>query len=489
MKKYRMLIASVIALVVIAAAYCAIVFFIPEEAVTPGEAAPKYTLVECLSTDLDRIDITHADGYEYAIVGQTVSNNAGGTTRNYVIEGKSRYEFNRGEIGSAVMAMINIVVDSIIDEAPASLTTYGFDEPACIMTVTPNKDAGEPVTIILGDTTPVGSGHYAMIDGKPEVYVLSNHVTRYMLARDTKYRNLAITEYTDVTTEIRGCTVTENGKTVLGVRVKTKEEFEAANDPYAPSSRITAPVNMDANDTVVVNNVFSQLAAISAISVVEDGTANAEKYGLTDNTTVVVIENTNGTSKKFTLSQPDNSGYRYGIVAGIDSILLFNDADFNFTKIDYKTLLYKGLWIHNIEDVKRVEMDIAGEKHTLDFTFTEDTASEVKEGEEAKLILSGKLDGKEISESNARLLYGKVLSPMAYDFSEGMTQGKREYKFKIIYNDGRAFTMDFARLNDRQYAAIKDGNDTGFYVNVNDLTAIGTAIEKIENGHELSVSE
>ncbi len=489
MKKYRMLIACVIALLVIAASYFAIILLVPEEAIEPGETTPVYTLVDYTTTDIDRIDITHADGYSYAILGKTVENSSGAVSRNYIIEDKGRYEFNRSEISSAVMAMSNITVNSITDEAPVSLTTYGFDAPSAIVTITPYKEIGEPVTVILGDPTPVGSGYYATVDGKPEVYVLTSHVTRYMLARDTTYRNLQVTSYTDVGTEIRSVDIIENGKTQLGILIRTEEEYNALNDPYAPTSQLTAPVNLDANDVIVGNEFLPNLAQISALSIVEDGTANSDKYGLSENTTVIEIKNVDGTSKKFTLSQPDGSGYRYGIVAGIDSILLFNGADFDFINVDYKTLLYKILWTHNIEDVARVEMDLAGEKHTLDFTFSEPKQESAVEGIEPALTLHAKLNGADISENNGRRLYAKVLSPMLYDFSEGMAKGAYEYKLKIIYADGREFTMDFARLNDRQYAAIRDGKDTGFYVNVNDLTAIKTAIEKVQNGSELSMTE
>ncbi len=488
MKKYRMLIACVIALLVIAAAYFAIVLLVPEETVEQGENAPVYTLVGYGTTEIDRIDITHADGYSYAILGTNVKNSAGAYSRKYVIEGKSHYTYKSSEIGSAVMAMGNITVNAITDENPVSLATYGFDAPTSVVTVTPYEDYGAPVTVILGDPTPVGSGHYAMVDGKPEVYVLTSHTTRYMLARDTQYRDLTVISYTDPSTEIKALNVTENGKAVLGVREKTEEEIKASNDPYEPIYRITAPVDMDASKNSV-KDLFSALAEISALSIVEDGTANSDKYGLNANTTVIEVENADGTTKKFTLSQVDQSGYRYGIVSGIDSILLFNGSDFNFINTDYKTLLYKGLWLHKIEDVSRVEMDFAGEKHTLDFTFSESEQETAVEGVEVPLTLHAKLDGKEISENNGRLLYGKVLSPMFYDFSEGMEKGAYEYKFKIIYADGREFTMDFARLNGRQYAAIRDGEDTGFFVNVTDLTAIKDAVAKVLDGNELTMAE
>ena len=100
------------------------------------------------------------------------------------------------------------------------------------------------------------------------------------------------------------------------------------------------------------------------------------------------------------------------------------------------------------------------------------------------------LDGEPIVETNGRRLYIKVLSPNMYDFvGEEQKPGEIKYSLKITYQTGEEFTLDLARLNERQYAAILNGKDTGFYVNVNDLHDLEKAVLKVKDGHTLGLSE
>ena len=488
MKKYRMLIACAIALLVAVAAYFIVINVIPEPVVEEKEVLPVYHLVDYNTTDIDRIDITLQDGYSYAILGHSTPNSVGGINRTYSFEGKNQYAFDRNALGMALMAITDISVNSILEENPEDITKYGFDNPRSRVTITPYAEVGEPVTILIGSQTAVGTNHYAMVEGKPEVYMLSNYVTKYLLSTEKQFRDLSITAYNDPTTEIRSVMITENGEPFFGVRVKPSEELSSfyANDT---SVDLIAPVQYAANDTLVLEQFLPMFTTLDAKAVIEDGTENAAKYGLTENTTVIEIENVDGTSKKITLSRPDASGYRYGIVAGINSILLFDSSSFSFiSDINYKEFMYKLLWIHNIENVAKVEMDLAGESYVLDFEFYEVPAE--KEGEEPDTELRAMLNGESISASNGRRLYIKVLSPTMYDFvEEAQTKGEIEYSLKITYATGEEYTLELAKLNERHYAAILNGEDSGFYVNVSDMKSLVTALKKVQDGHELTMNE
>jgi len=484
-KKFRMLIAAAIALVLCIAAYFIVINVIPEPEAEVKEKLPTYYLTNIKTTDFDRIDIELADGYKYAIIATTASNANGSSVRTYMIEDKAQYAFDRDTIGSALVSMCQISVSSILDENPTDLSVYGLKNPISRVTITPYE--GDPVTVLVGDQTPVGSNYYAMVEGKPEVYMIGSYVAKYMINTEKQYREMGFINFTEPASEIRSVMVTENDEPLIGVRVMTQEEIEAI-DMTSVSTQLLAPVEHTGNDSMILQEFLPKIKTISAISIVEDGTENAEKYGLTENTTVVEIEGVDGSKKKVTLSQPDASGYRYGIIAGINSILLFNSSDFDFIYTDYTRLMYKLVWIHNIENVERVEMDLKGEKHTLDMEFYIDPNEPVEEGEEPEKHLNATLDGKEISETNGRRLFIRILSPLIYDMAdESEKRGDIEYSLTVYYADGQEYTMDFARLNERQYVAIRDGEDTGFYVNVKDLTTIADAIVQIESGFELSL--
>jgi len=480
-KKYRPLIIAGIALVLLAASYMLVVALLPEPVVDDtSEPLPTYYLTKYDTTDVDTILFEREDGTSYTIESKKVTNDAGAVSTNYLIAGKYQYEYDRSALGMAMMYVTSIYVNSITDAEPKDLAAYGLDTPSVRMTINPFE--GEPTTVLLGDIAPVGSSYYAMVEGKPEVYLLGSYVAKYILNTDLDYRTLTLTAYTDVSTEIGEVEITRGGEPVLTVYRRTDEEADAAGT-LATRYTIKQPVQRDGNDTTIPDSLLTPMAALSATSVVEDMPQDLSKYGLDKDTTVLKITNVDGTSKKLTLSS-DRDGMMYGMIQGINSVYTFTTSDFSFLDVDYKTLLYKLLWLYNITDVQRVELVIRGEEHVLELFDPTD------EEETAGKVFSGTLDGETVSEENGRRLYTRVLSPTLYDYVEsGTTAGAAEYTFRIILDDGTVHTMELAPLNERQYLAILDGESAECYVNVTDLTNLEKAIEKVKAGEKLAMAD
>ncbi len=484
MKKYRPLIIAAIVLVILLAAYFLIITLVPEKAeetTTSTSASEKYVLTDYELVDVDYMKFTYYDDYEYVIDCKVTYNDAGVATRNYIIEGKSQYEYDRSALGMAAMYLADISVTSFVEENPKDIAKYGLEDPYVRFEIADND--GNKSVVLLGDSSPVGTGSYAMLEGGDKVFVLSTSVAKYMIQNDMSYRTLTLTNFEDYTS-IKRVSVTQPNAAAIEIDSRTEEEMKAAGI-YASQYIFKQPVEREANDTTLAEEIFPNLLAISAYRVVEDSLDNLEEYGLTENVTVFEIEDVDGNVKKVTLSEPDENGYRYGVITGIMSVYQFKDSSFEslFT-MDYRRFINKLIWIHTITDVGSVEIDIKGEKHVLDIYAP--TAEEEEAGKE----FYAEFDNGDILEDNARRLFARVLSPTFYDLIDGEIEaGKIEYEFKIIYDEkDEEHVLQFAPINDRQYIAYLNGEATDYYVNINDLKTIEKAIATIENGEILSMT-
>lgn len=484
MKKYRPLIIAAIVLAVLVAAYFLIVTLIPEkQAETTTDTVEKttYVLTDYELLDVDYMKFTYYDGYEYVIDNTVTYNAQGVASRNYSIEGKSQYSYDRSALGMAAMNLADISITSFIEENPKDLAKYGLDNPYVKFEIVTND--GSKTAILVGNADPLGNGCYAMVEGGDKVYNLGSYITEYLIRDDMSYRILTITEYADYTAFNR-IFVSQPGKDTIELIRRNDEELAAAGT-YASQFYFVQPIEREANDTSFVEEIVPGILAVSAYDVVEDSLDNLAEYGLDgDDVTIIEFEDSTGVTKKITLSAPNENGYRYGTVSGVMSVYMFEGPVFDsLLSMDYKQYINKLIWIHTITDVGRIELDLKGEKHVLE--LYDPTAEEKEEGK----VFTATFDGGEIVEDNARRLFARVHSPTFYDVLEGEVKpGKVEYEIKVIYDEQDVEdVLQFAPINERQYVAYVNGEATDYYVNVNDLKNIEKAIDTIEKGEILTM--
>jgi len=485
MKKYRPLIIAAIVLVVILAAYLLIVMLTPEQQIdTSADSQVEkttYVLTDYELTDVDYMKFTYHDGYEYVIDCVVTYNDAGVASRNYFIEGKSQYDYDRNALGMAAMNLADISTTSYVEENPKDIAKYGLDDPYVTFEIADN--GGNKSVVHFGDANPRGSGSYAIEEGGDKVYNLGSYVSEYLIRDDKSYRTLTVTNYADYTA-IKHLLVSQPGKETIEMGSRTADEM-AAIGLYASQFYFTQPIEREANDTTLAEEILPSLLAISAYQVVEDSVDNLSEYGLDgEDVTVIEITDAEDVTKKLTLSAVDENGYRYGVISGVMSVYQFDSSIFDaILNMDYREYINKLIWLHTITDVGTIELNIKGEKHVLELF------DPTPEEEEAGKVFEATFNGGEIVEDNVRRLFARVHSPTFYDMIEGEVKPVEiEYEFKIIYDEEDVEdVLQFAPINDRQYIAYLNGEATDYYVNVNDLKAIEKAIETIEKGDILSM--
>ncbi|MEA4823399.1 MAG: DUF4340 domain-containing protein [Clostridiaceae bacterium] len=475
-KKFKPLIFALGALILVGAAYLLIVNLTPEPVEDEQTNNTQYyQMTDYELKNLDHITFTFDDGYTYTIKLTHKSE----TSRTYSIEGKAQYSFDTSSLSTACLSMASISTSKFIGEDMQDLTAYGLDKPAVVVEFEGTDGAKTKLT--LGSTSAVGTYTYAMKDDSTDVYMLSSYVTKYLLARDTFYRKLTLLTLDSEApvNDVAGLTITNRDEEMFSYKYLSDEEMEQ-NPDLSVRLLMTYPFENQLNEATLSTYLLNYLVDVTADSVVEDAPKDLAKYNLTSDLTVFEWTLMDGTTGKLTLSQPTEDGIRYGYASGIDSVLSFDAEDFAFIDtFNYKMTLYRLLWTYSIKDLSGFDVNAHGE--TYEVRLFDPTTEEADAGQ----TFWATFDGEELREENARRLYVRVLSPSVYDLTDESMEvsGEPEWSAVIHFDTGRADeTIAFYQINSRQYAAYRNGEPTGFYVNLIDLQAIDTAIQTIQAG-------
>ena len=476
-KKFRPLVIALGALILVGAAYLLIVKLIPPP---PEEEKPSYNYLELTSyqlKDLDHVDFRFRDGYSYTIQLTHKSENS----RTYAVVGKPQFDFDYSSLSSACMSLASMSSSRLLSENEQNLAQYGLDDPFSTVDIVGTD--GTSVRIYLGNDAPVGSYSYAMKDGSRDVYLLSNYSAKYLKQKDYSYRKLEFLTLNEETPaeDLRSLSLANHGEEIFAYVYYTYEELQELYPDYSSQLVMTYPFVNQLNDSTLTDNLLQHLVNIRASEVVEDFPKDLAAYGLDKDVTVLRWAlSSDQAERELTLSQPTEDGIRYGRVTGVDSIYRFNASLFDFADtFDFTKTLYRNLWMYNIKDLSGFDVTAHGVTHEVRLF------DPTKEEEEAGQSFWATIDGKDLREENARRLYIRVLSPSAYDLvDENVTPAEEaDWSAVIHFDTGRADeTIAFYKINARQYAAYRNGQPTGFYVNLLNLQDIDRALEIIAEG-------
>ncbi len=473
-RRYRPLIWTLSAVVVLALVYVGVRVLFPEiEPEEDVDEGGQYDyLVRYDSKDIAALQFEFADGYAYEVTLSRSVADTGYTVTTYTVTGKTEYEYDTTAFSSLLSAASSITSATTAVEAPDDLSVYGLDHPAVRVTYTDLE--GAQTVLLVGDQAPVGTGSYAMLEGGDKVYVIGSYNADYLLHKDMYYRKLSVTSYTDVITEIDSVKIAQ-GENELYVRRQSEAEREERGI-FATEFQIKEPVDTACNSVYLEQYIFGYLKELTALSVVEDRPEDFSKYGLAaeDDPVMVEIVNADGTSKKLYLGDVTEDGTVYVRISGITSVYAFDKAAFTFINTKYNDLMDVALWTYMIDTVESVEMVLDGDRHVLAFQDVTDES------------LTATLDGEEISEINGRMLYTRILQIYSYDvLPEDAVPGDIVYSFKINFIDGTNATLEFAKVSERTYAVIRNGQELGIYSRISDFQSIIEGIADIKTGYTI----
>ena len=242
----------------------------------------------------------------------------------------------------------NVWSDSLVDENPADISIFGFDNPLGHILI--GDSDGNTVELILGSMTPARTAFYVMLAGQSEVYTMSVYFAENVIFRIDDIRekdlfgNLEPERVNNFLIEYRpGDNFYEHGR--LEIFIKSEEDpYISSFSEFFMTSPYTGTYGVDSN---TFWNLLESLFYIDIIEFADDSPSSLVPYGLNNHGRIFV----NSTSGAFELLYGRREGDLYYAkyvdgnsvftVSGLDQIL--NTTPFS--------LMDKFVMLHHVDDI------------------------------------------------------------------------------------------------------------------------------------------
>lgn len=466
MKQFKPVIICAVVLLVISLAGFAAMKLLPEETdeKTPVIPTDKESIMVCdvPYADVVSVSVSSDDGDKFTAAfgkdGGVMQDNVSGFSydafalenlRNYASRLSAKEELGDGEDAD-----------------------FGFDTPRREISFV-TKD-GEEITLLLGDSLPVGDGAYVRRKNSSSVYIVGQTAEEIFLRKKVDYRDAVLFDKIESTDGIISAEYTPYGGKTIKIVKRSEEDIERDLGKYKVrvGHMMTSPVKILANPDTCDAEFLSKIIAISGHTVCEDNPKDLKQYGL-DKPARLSFETKD---KKTTLliGRDADVGGTYVMVEGVPSVILSENA-IGLEKLTHTTLVYKLLWFFTTDEADSFEYKLpSGESHKLTISVSDNK-------------ITGTYDGGKISDKNAKNLY---LRTIRFNLSGAISEDIKyasspAIEIRANLKDGRVSTFTLYEINDRQYAASVDGKMPDFFVPVSEVRELLDAFGIISRGEEI----
>ncbi len=526
MKKYKGLIVSAGVLAVVLIAYF-IITTIPEDTgdnfeLDESTSIPEVNhLVQVEYENLKSVAVDVENGYTINAEQTMVEDDAGEeqTVMEYSLAEPKDVAYLSGSFEEAAYALSNITIDSE-PVATDNHAEYGLDSPVAVITVTHTDGT---TTYEVGDLAPGESDYYAKLADNDEIWLIPSSAVEYALNGEWQFRDKLLFSFSEGEeySAVETFKLERKGQETVELAL-----LETVEDEFSSVYELLQPLKHEANDNVFLESVIYNLASLGYSEIIEDSPQDLEKYGIpnvsdqssensnetigneaeptelahdnenvvdeelaVDDSSVDVIDE-NSPFARITINEDliitlgdftdETNSYYYATVSGIDAVVTFPASSFPYLDVKYVDLMSSLLWLHNIVEAESVDIVTPSGEHTLILNH------KVNPDDPEDTWMEPTLDGEEIEEDFAKDIYLAALSVTMSNIIEGEPElSDFDYTLTINMLNSESYTMDFYRINERQYGAVKDGQPLPFYVNIDLLVYIEEIIADIKAGvHE-----
>ncbi len=474
MKQLKPLIITAIALVVLAVAVFGLYKLFPAISDEPGSSSPSHStsnlskIVDRSSSEVKSVEISTDEGENFAI---DYSKGSDGMQTAALRGGDPKLTYNMADL-LTLSGYVSLLVP--VEEIPegGEDSLFGFDAPRRTIKVTFTD--GEKITLIIGNDTPLGSGVYIKRSDRKNVYTVGRTTADVLMATLSDYRSFILFSPPETSDMLQTVSLERPGKKTIAL---TRKKDAGTNDENVAAKitsdyLITSPVTSDASTDTLYSSFLDRIIEIRAQSIVEDHPKDLKKYGL-DNPSRLRFTTTDGMEVSILIGDRASSGGRYVMNEGIPSVLV-TEADIGFMSISHSDIIMRLVWFHNSSDISRIDYELpGGEKHSFKLRLTPDA-------------LEGSYDGKDLGADNATNLYLRTVRfTLQGEFQDGTKYGESAVKITATLKNGRTSTLELAKMNERQFAAIIDGRKPEFFVGIDEVNELLEAFEIIKKGEKI----
>ncbi|MCI1268374.1 MAG: DUF4340 domain-containing protein [Ruminococcus sp.] len=305
---------------------------------------------------------------------------------------------------------------SVVTDSPDDLSKYGLDKPE--VTATFYYDSGDPITIYIGNISPVSTATYFMMKGSNTVYTVSTSSLSNYRDSISAYVSKTIVEKPadDDMPVVKNLSIHRQD---LDYDIKLQYDERSKNDKYkggtASTHVMTEPIYCYLSlerSTSAVTGIFG-LTASDFYKILPDESDIAEA-GLTSPFCTVTTECDNGKTYKLLLSEPftDDDGVKcyYAMLDGGNIIYIVSADKAVWGTIKPIDIASSNIFGSTIWDIR--QMVISGKDIKTD-TFDGNGSS----ADDYKVTKNG----KSLDTERFRLFYAFLLSTSADDLAIGKT--------------------------------------------------------------------
>lgn len=399
------------------------------------------------------VKVTNNSGSFNVIVKTEATDDSAAT---YTIEGYDDIPLTTSVVGTIPNNASGLVSDSIVAEDGENTEKYGFGAPQAKAELT--FESGETVSFTIGDTAPVTSETYFMLDGDNTVYtVATSKLSNYMLEINDFISSTILEEPDE-----------ENYPKVNSLRVQRDDidydillEYDEKSDDSAYSGGTSAT-------HVMTEPTFSYLSVERSASItnglfgltsegvysVHPGEAEIAEAGLSEPYCTVTMSCDDGNDYVFLMSEPfvDENGEKshYAMFDGGNIIYVVSAEDAQwgtFTPIDIASKIFFGSYVWNITDLKLTGQEI----DETEFKIAIKEESKDNETFSASDFNVTK-NGSEFDAERYRSYVALLIQASAEDFALGESVPMTEPMLTVEFTD--SYTNKSQKIEFYEYSAL-----------------------------------
>lgn len=444
MKLYKNLIIIGAIILVLAGAFCAVYFMMPNEEVPQVEEKKETETISVFSCDSDSISKitvkTQDEEYEISKSG-----------KDWQITGENGLNISKSKIQSLVYTVSSVSATKIISENPADAEKFGFDDTSSVVTIYTND--GNQKSIIIGDATLDKENAYIKLGDADTIYLKSasgvkklapeykSFISMELLSIDLNDLSLLSHVYLD-----------KKGNTTI------KLEY-TKTDGTSSAWRMLSPVYSAVNGQVLSDNILAEIAEFKATEIVEAHPGNLSVYGF-DAPYAEFSVGYDGKTTKLIFGD-EYSNFRFVKIAEFDTVYMIKTSAAGFLETPYQNLMSRLIHVEYLDKISKVEIINKTEKILLE-----------SNGDNYRI------NGKETEKSAFSKAYQAIIgiSLDSVDLTNSVT-GDPEVTIKYTKLDGTVVNVEFVPVSDRNYRALINGKGNAITAKKN----VNEAIEYVLN--------
>ncbi len=346
-------------------------------------------------------------------------------------------EFDEMDLRSVFSTFSTINAVEVITKDMSRVAEFGLNNKDKFVQIT-MKD-GSSRTFIIGDSLPGSDEYYFMEEGGDAIYTLQSHKIATFMKTPNDFRETALFALTETTVD--EISLSKGGQPLFGIRKREKDEkvYNSTNATWV----MVEPYNGEGVIDDKIEELLTPFTSVEILDFAEDNPKDLSRYGLGTEGYSMTIKD-GEISHIIEIGKPatemEGVYIRYN---GENSVYIGDIALYNaVADLDPMYFVSKLVYIVNIEDIKKVEVEKDGKVYTM----------EIGDDESPDKY---KINGVSAKEESFKKIYQQVIGIAFVDFGNFVPKN-RFMTVTYTMKDGRVVPVKLYEYDERYYIAERD---------------------------------